>query len=819
VLMLLLVAIAALGTAFITMDGMGQIRQVLAKRVIDAWASQTDGQPPAGFDRPTIDQWIAAFPSSEGANDGLVQEQIQQILEPLNKSLLRESVTPESLQQLPDVKRLITAVKAIETLKSLIGNKQGRGTEEDLRAALAFRPSSEDTGLIEQHADFFASFLASGKAKDKDIESDDAVRQILEAIQIIQGRTDDVPMNADNRKRVSAALNIDYGESSEPVDRLLDELHPEPFVDYEEFRALVGECRVLFTSLDDDPDTRAPIGSALWEHIVAIAENRDIGADWAAQQSRLPINLKAEDLMSIDNLLQAINREPSKPHVASEAAQATLGNDRGFARLTEAISAARKSKRNWWPRSASGEGPAVIDMFGPLPGPLDVEVVVGNNRNFQFEARRDGGTPNWVVEVQSGENTHRVATIEITEKAMRFSPAPISAELSDAALSALRFVPIGFRQTGKSLDGDHWLVLSQPDEVEVGCSEPLTLHAFFCEGKGDGEKLTFGTALPGQRIEWQDHEIPIDGHAIALLVHPEVDNESAIQLQFAAKVGLAPRVLTESIQVEQRGNELVLKGSSKPWSERKTRFKQIDKSRNDHAVIAYQDNTLKPTSYFSEVLLALLERHIENPNKNSHASPLREKWGIGKLREISLPDLKENLIDGLLGGLFGDALFLGEKQSEFTKQQQEPQNPPPFSARETTKDESEEDYLTQTKLARQQHEALERKHVDWVSARSEFIKRALENPSELKRFLRATPKKEGLDPEIAAIHVLSEIDGLIVAKVYQAELEQFLRRVPLTALLKGTVKMDWKLPDLGKVTVDVGHIVPSAVPSQDNGSE
>jgi hypothetical protein len=207
------------------------------------------------------------------------------------------------------------------------------------------------------------------------------------------------------------------------------------------------------------------------------------------------------------------------------------------------------------------------------------------------------------------------------------------------------------------------------------------------------------------------------------------------------------------------------------------------------------------------VLYALLEDF--GPDYRQHADTLFGNLNSRKSPsyQISLPALQDDLKARLLNGSLGNS-FVSVKESEFAEHEREPPKPPPFREPEKTKEESQQQYEERKNVAFRQHKELERKHDEWERARSEFIKTALGSPAELKRF-GTTQKKEGLDAEFAAIHVLTEIDGLIVAKVFQSELEEFLKRVPLTALLKGTVKMNWEVPDIGKVTVPIARITPS----------
>jgi hypothetical protein len=72
-----------------------------------------------------------------------------------------------------------------------------------------------------------------------------------------------------------------------------------------------------------------------------------------------------------------------------------------------------------------------------------------------------------------------------------------------------------------------------------------------------------------------------------------------------------------------------------------------------------------------------------------------------------------------------------------------------------------------------------------------FVDAKVKDPQALREYveLKTQSATSQSDPsaEVAAACFLLEIDGLIVAKVCRAELEEVLKRIPVGALVEGTV--------------------------------
>jgi hypothetical protein len=125
----------------------------------------------------------------------------------------------------------------------------------------------------------------------------------------------------------------------------------------------------------------------------------------------------------------------------------------------------------------------------------------------------------------------------------------------------------------------------------------------------------------------------------------------------------------------------------------------------------------------------------------------------------------------------------------------------------------------------------EAKHGEWRANRDKDLQRAVDDRGRLQQFWdehEAEARKweknkdQSGEPkvtleELAAIKVLLELDGMILAKLHREPLESLLNSVPVSALFKGKIQQFWELDGLdGKdlpPPVDAYNF-PGATPSQ-----
>jgi hypothetical protein len=131
--------------------------------------------------------------------------------------------------------------------------------------------------------------------------------------------------------------------------------------------------------------------------------------------------------------------------------------------------------------------------------------------------------------------------------------------------------------------------------------------------------------------------------------------------------------------------------------------------------------------------------------------------------------------------------------------------------------EGEREFTERFNQFKKEHEKKQRQWEDWREVRDRFVMDSARKPEELKLFLdQAANQNEGsvtkrINPDIEAVSVLLQLDGLIIAKKYRKELEQFLKQVPLAAIFEGKVTQVWKIDGLGDVDVPVARIHPAPV--------
>jgi hypothetical protein len=131
--------------------------------------------------------------------------------------------------------------------------------------------------------------------------------------------------------------------------------------------------------------------------------------------------------------------------------------------------------------------------------------------------------------------------------------------------------------------------------------------------------------------------------------------------------------------------------------------------------------------------------------------------------------------------------------------------------------EGEPDFTERFKRYQREHEKKQREWGEWREMRDRFVKDSARKPEELRAFLdQAANQNEGsgtggIDADKEAVSVLLRLDGLIIAKKYRKELEQFLKQVPVAAVFEGEVTQVWNVDGLGDVDVPVARIRPAPV--------
>jgi len=116
-LLAILLLIGLVGVVYM-LDLPGMVAKGQAKKAINAWAKQHDGQPPGGKPEPAVEKWLTAYGEAKGEgnkrSEGLERARLQSVLPLMNESLLTEKVTPETISDLNAVIALVTRVQQLK---------------------------------------------------------------------------------------------------------------------------------------------------------------------------------------------------------------------------------------------------------------------------------------------------------------------------------------------------------------------------------------------------------------------------------------------------------------------------------------------------------------------------------------------------------------------------------------------------------------------------------------------------------------------------------------------------------------------------------
>ncbi|MBM4021823.1 MAG: hypothetical protein FJ284_06205 [Planctomycetes bacterium] len=466
-----------------------------------------------------------------------------------------------------------------------------------------------------------------------------------------------------------------------------------------------------------------------------------------------------------------------------------------FGQLQKAIREEKRADRTLWPPP--------IDLFAAISD-LEFDLVVGSNPFCPAEAVRAEDGVGWQIVIAE----KALASIRRTPAGLHYAPEPSTAD-GGRYERFLKFMPLVFKRPSRPPEPEDWMVLAQPTVAQLAGKESL-----YDLLQGDGEALLptgFDWQAPGT-VTWRPRTIPVEGSPLTVAIMPLDDHR--LRVEVVAKIGDRPFALTESLTIAPQ--EGTIRRNGRAWADRRTRLARISKTapQSEAELLGYRDGKFGdiPGGRAISVVAALLEGLVDTPTAVKHAKPLLEACGVTEAADdranVTLEDLRTAIRDGL-AGMSGSFLQWTRKAYESSGRQAEDLKvfrPPSREPRE--KDEAYASRVEQLRTDFQQKKLAER------------VLAATGDAEALRAFLAATaggdapaatPKPGAApDPEIAAISVLLELDGMIVAKVLENELLATLQRVPIAALFDGTVVLAWEVPESEPVTVTIAKIRPAA---------
>lgn len=513
---------------------------------------------------------------------------------------------------------------------------------------------------------------------------------------------------------------------------------------------------------------------------------------------------------------------------------------------------AKPSEKPYWPLD---NGHIIIPPSDAV-AKLDAEVVVGTTKGFAPTAIRDGESPKWKIMLDS----KCLAIVDLTGGGLSVHKGDCDDEKMYGDKTPLPFMPIAFKAGGELVASD-WIWLDRhPKELLLETGNTIF---DLLESQKNTLDLPSVSLPPDAEVAPKPIEATAanltlrlarssDGQFVDMLVTlPEFKDAVLGRLELRG---------TQLIRVGKAWPERSSRFGELPFTVKGSKSKPKDIVRailQDHAFQKVEANYVKPlcdawsdpektaeaidyeTQYAAEELraslLSYLCRDMDAVKKSKMEQIEKKKQaakdGSGLTESVNLTSEIKKL-DAQWTALFDSTTFLTHYAS-LLKDTAGKDYPEPswekvesyFPDERPKKGKDETDIVfrdrqsgwdgrRRTKFAEAQGK--------WKTARDEFVLEMAKDPGELRRFLQENLQKQKSDleafleskgkpkspkvqsaaaAEVAAIHVLLDLDGVVLAKTHRSDLENLLRQVPIARLAEGQATLQWKLPGMDEAIV------------------
>ncbi len=709
-------------------------------------------------------------------------------------------------------------------------------TIEDFRTALGAAPGSQDANLVAKHLDFLLEVLASDGVKGQNVNDSAALRNLLDAIEAVKsGKHDE-----NHRSLLGAKID-------EPAAQLLAEVHKTSFNTYADFQSWATACSdlVKLASIPEGQRTEAAIDDELWDVLERQAKADTVQRDYVAAKTSFPANVKPEDVQSLATLVPALREHATKlPEPGSgEPNQDLAGADdnskkRESAKKTEAEKQAAafqefqrllKNERT----HADGRWPLDQDVISATDAleKLDAEVVVGKTKGFDAKAQRDAQDPKkWNIMVDD----KCLAVVELTGGGVKVRKGNCDDTVFNKYESLLKFMPIAFHQPRKLVTHNDWIILGRPEEVKV--EQGVSLYSLLYD-ESDTAPVPSYTLPSGATVAWT----PLKRAAGKISLESIRDGNGGIYLKVSELVDGKPNyTLLQRLEIDAKN----IRRDGSSW---KRRFDEI---------AGFNEKNVETIKDTNKVVASLLSESSGSSVVPNAVIPLCEMW---RLKDPKILESLQDILQAFLvmdhdveygkaakelkeaedkkdGGAIVQATAKLKKlprSTHFRRRHVEvydKANAVPeggdagaFREREPSrkKDEKDDQYNKRRKDWEDRKRDYELAWKKWIDAREDYVVGKARALAELRTFLdkhdwgdAKVGDKTKPEPELAAIHVLLAIDGLVVAKKHREELKKLLSTIPIGALFEGNAAIEWDVPGLKeKVKTSVARLVLAPVPA------
>jgi hypothetical protein len=689
----------------------------------------------------------------------------------------------ETLRQASD--RRVARSSALKSIQAY-ARDPGKNDPPTLELYCLALDIADQSTVLASSVEFLNCFLKSGEPKASAVETQGKLAELL--------RETKATLSVTPPKQGRGLYHLTDGRDAS-FSKLLDDLHPAPFQDYETFASFVSQLSsfVELSNLTDEKDrVTKSVGEDLWKAMwgddasfkVRLGEDRK-GQKFAQQ-------VQPADLESLGSLRAALDRvyprrEGDGVGRRSEPVE-VLGGDlqKSIAKFRNDIETGRVNCRETLEQGGS------VALFPLLPN-VAVKVAARSDLKTNIVGISGGAhltiSDDEVLILRQGENW-------TVEKGKDW------AKHKDAAM----FLPIGFaRDVNAPVEAGDWIVLSPPVVTRLPSQEP-TLHDLLFGLKPVSVTLPVGVSVASLRLSTQsikDPDGPLtveikageSGNSAALVITASIDTATTIDKTEEVKYSLTERVSISEDQVQ-----LV---SPTGWNDSPLRLKALMRQSGsdvdkEHTFVGFGprrgrgegDAALRDVTpdMLKAVTQAIASKWSDPKQPRGETERHLSRWGDREKLPSTLPGLRDHLRDWLAKQKNG---FATQCRMEYEKRHQRPPDPGEFAEPTQGDKEDDEKFKARKRDRLREHsnqkQALETHEQDVRT----YVDGEVRDPESLRRYVesKCDPRKtKEIDPEVAAACFLLEIDGLIVAKVFRQELEALLQRVPVGAFVEGSVE-------------------------------
>lgn len=687
--------------------------------------------------------------------------------------------------------------------------------ENDVRVALGQKGGKENASIDENTLTFLNQVLGS-KAIGKDRVKDKTdLATFLAAVVTV--RTKPAAQGEGQRAELLA-------EKSQDVQKQMSDWFPDPIDSYEKLQRahrLSAELLTLSTVSDAARGKIEPPSEELTNFLISQAGVSVTQKNIEQLRDTFVASLTSEDLKSKAKTLQVIrdrfkpDNEPhstvpsgvSQSHSGDKQQKKTVTPEEAFMYLRKQIKEFRDAKKTI-ALSSRGKPAVLFGVDEAIADALqDIEITVGTREGLNSSIKRKENHKRWTIDC--GGNS--VASIAITEKTVEVTLEDDSSECD------LNYMPIGFKRPGTQLTSEDWITLSQPTPEQLTSAK--TLYDLLYHEATE-------VPIPRKTGEWPTHVV-VEWRAERLI--PVKDSQVAFEMisKGGGKLYLKVRPLQagaadDSVLVEPLRIDLSAGGAASRladnWNVSPLRAGTVlergikPEYEAKRLGIGGDKRISRPERDLPELVSRMISTATDTKVSFNQGKGFLEKWLPRKKEKDkepdwdavkSLPLLRDKLVEYVSSERRG---FGMERWKNFREKENAPPDPgpepEPLKASPTA---AEKDQHAKERDAWKSKESV---YAAWSKRGEQQVRQDVRDFDLIDAYLQR--EKRVLDEDNAAVYLLRDLDGVMVAKYFRDDLEKLTALIPVAALFEGTAFYEWTL-DGRKCKVPVMQIIPAEI--------